>query len=145
MRITNALRFGLLLLFSTGCANFASLDWSREIGWIIPGPEVGAVLEFPDTVRRSVPNAGIVTTRGSSSCTRPAGAGVTGDGLEVRITPYDPVAPPGTGCTRDVAAFPRPVELRFMVAGDALIRVVGRGSFGSDETVEVVRRVVVLP
>jgi hypothetical protein len=42
MRITNALRFSVLLLFSTGCANFASLDWSREIGWIIPGPEVGA-------------------------------------------------------------------------------------------------------
>jgi hypothetical protein len=87
MRITNALPFSLLLLFSTGCANFASLDWSREIGWIIPGPEVGAVLEFPDTVRRSVPTAGIVTTRGSSSYTRPASTEVTGDGLEVRITP----------------------------------------------------------
>jgi hypothetical protein len=144
MRVVNALSLSLLLL-SSGCANLVSLDWSREIGWILPDAELGGVIEFPDTVQRAVPTTGIVTTRGSSSCTRPAGEDVTGDGIEVRITPYDRMAPPGRGCTRDLAAFPRSVELRFMVAGEASIRVVGRASPVSRETVEVVHKVIVLP
>jgi hypothetical protein len=145
VRIMRAAVTGMLLPLTSGCTNLVSLDWSREVGWITTGHEPTAVLEFPDSVRRSVPTFAIVTTRGSSSCTRPAGAEVAGDQLEVRITPYDMIAPPGTGCTRDLAVFPRQVEVRFMVAGDATIRVRGRVSPGSSETVEVVRKVVVLP
>jgi adenylate kinase family enzyme len=129
-----------------GCATFpeAADEWARHPGWILPNEGLGPVLELPDTVRRGVPVTATVVTRGSSSCTRADGAEVVVAAHELRITPYDRVAPRGTPCTRDLAAFPRAVELRFTGTGEVRVIVIGRDA-PDGEPVEVTRRVTVLP
>jgi hypothetical protein len=97
--------------------------WDRVAGDIsVTEPPI----VLPGSVRRGVSFTATVTTFGSSSCIRPDGASVRIDGLTAEITPYDRRAPRNSACTADLHPFPRPVELRFDQAGEALIRVRGR-------------------
>jgi hypothetical protein len=146
MPIRDCLPATLLLLLGAACAGILDIasapdGWQRELGWVIDD-EFALALQVPDTVGHGVPFTVVVTTRGSSSCTRPAGAEVFQQQRDARIQAYDFVAPPGSACTRDLRPFPREVELRFDVVGEAVVRLVGRRGFEGD-TVEVVRRVFV--
>ncbi len=139
-----------LLALSAACATapdqaVVDSQWQREVGWIMQDESLGGVIQMPDTVRLNTPVVATVVTRGSSSCTRADGAEVAGGGAMLRVTPYDRVAPAGTPCTRDLAAFPRQVELRFTAAGSAEVVVVGRGSLPDPTPVQVTRRVTVIP
>ena len=57
-----------------------------------------------------------------------AGADVTIDGLVAAVTPYDVVAAKGW-CLDYLKAYPHVVQLSFVEAGAAIIRVKGRSDY----------------
>jgi hypothetical protein len=144
MRLLEATILTPLLLLALGCATAAEPGWEREIGWVLEEEGLGPVLILADTVPRNTPVTATVVTRGSSSCTRADGAEVEWRSYTLHITPFDRMAPPGTPCTRDLAAFPRPVELLFTRSGEAEVVVVGRAS-PRGELKQIHGRVTVLP
>jgi hypothetical protein len=101
-------------------------DSTRVIGLIDASGGHGVTVDLPSDVVRGRPFEVTVYTFGSSSCTRPDGAGLKVDGLVARITPYDHV-PAGAGvpCTADLARFPHPVSVRFDREGVGTLRIVG--------------------
>ena len=133
------LRAALAALLVCACSPFTDPSgWSRVIGTVNPSLSSIQMVNLPTEASVNVPFTVTVTTLGSSSCTRADGTDVDANGLAVTITPYDRVAPPGTACTRDLRAFPHPVELRFASAGEARINVIGRDGNGSTVSYEVV-------
>jgi hypothetical protein len=112
-------------------------EWLLVRGYI--DSEFGEVLVLPDTVQVDRAFGAVVTTFGSSTCTRPNGAAVTVTGHTAEIVPYDSVPAPDTqmGCTDDLRAFPRTVTLRFRASGVWTVRLIGRDDVSVNRTVIV--------
>ena len=121
------------------CTLLTSPEWLLVRGYI--DPELGEVLVLPDTVQVDRAFGAVVTTLGSSTCTRPNGATITVTGHTTEIVPYDFVPAPDSQvtCTDDLRAFPRTVTLRFRASGVWTVRLTGRGD------VSVTRTVIVQP
>jgi hypothetical protein len=136
-----SLGFLLPLLLLAGCGILDPVRWERVVGMIMPDPGIPVVVA-PESARAGVSFQVRVVTRGSSSCTRADGAEVHVNGLVAEITPYDRVQRGPVACTADLSPIPREVSLRFAAAGEAVVRVIGRGAGGREE-VEV--RLTVLP
>ncbi len=102
-------------------------------------PEFGEVLVLPDTVQVDRAFGAVVTTFGSSTCTRPNGATITVNGHTAEIVPYDSVPAPDRNlvCTADLRAFPRTVTLRFRASGVWTVRLIGRDDVSVNRTVIV--------
>jgi hypothetical protein len=142
MRIARGFAATALLLLNA-CAAATGPGWSREIGYLVVDDPHLPTLQLPDSVAAGIDFTAVVTTYGSSSCTRAADVEIELGEREARLVPYDFMPPPGTPCTRDLRGFPREVVLRFAAPGDAVVRVVGRTFRG--DTVSVRRTVVVRP
>jgi hypothetical protein len=99
--------------------------WERVVGVVDTEARLAAPIALPASARVGVAFTATVTTHGSGSCTRADGADVDIDGLNADVTPYDREARRGV-CTDDLAPYPRSVTLRFVTAGEARIRVLGR-------------------
>ncbi len=112
-------------------------EWLLVRGYI--DPELGEVLVLPDTVQVDRAFGAVVTTFGSSTCTRPNGATVTVTGHTAEIVPYDSVPAPDSQmlCTDDLRAFPRTVTLRFRASGVWTVRLLGRDDVSVNRTVIV--------
>ncbi len=121
------------------CTLLTGPEWLLVRGYI--DPELGEVLVLPDTVQVDRAFGAVVTTFGSSTCTRPNGATVTVNGHTAEIVPYDSVPAPDRNlvCTADLRAFPRTVTLRFRASGVWTVRLIGGGD------VSVTRTVIVQP
>jgi hypothetical protein len=118
-------RLGTVLcaVLSAACADSTEPRrvWVVDIG-VLPDMPFGVVV-IPDTVVVGRPVDAIVNTVGSSSCTRPAGVEIVGEGTRLQtLTPRDSFAVRAI-CTDDLAARPHPVRLTFDEAGLATIRV----------------------
>jgi hypothetical protein len=110
---------------AVGCASILGSEWRRVPGTLDQHLNAGGSLQAPAEVSRGVAFEVVVTTYGSGSCTRPAGAEVRMEGMLAVVRPFDLSREGRATCTADLAAFPRPVSLRFDAAGEAAIRVVG--------------------
>ena len=121
------------------CTLLTGPEWLLVRGYI--DPELGEVLVLPDTVQVDGAFGAVVTTFGSSTCTRPNGATVTVTGHTAEIVPYDSVPAPDSYmvCTDDLRAFPRTVTLRFRASGVWTVQVIGR------DDVSVTRTVIIQP
>jgi len=117
--------------------------WTRVIGRIDAGP-VGsqAALQTPDTVQAGVAFSVTVSTYGASGCIRPDRSDVGRAQSAVDITVYDSLWVGSPPCLPDWHQYPRTLELRFDVAGSALVRLHGRGA---DSTLAVQRAITVRP
>lgn len=116
----------LAALLFAGCTPLLGPDgWERVVGIVDTESRLSTPIALPETARAGIAFTATVTTHGSGSCTRADGADVRIDGLNADVTPYDREARRGV-CTDDLAAFPRGVTLRFDVAGEARVRVLGR-------------------
>ncbi len=115
-------------------------EWLLVRGYI-EVETLGEVLVLPDTVQVDRAFGAVVTTFGSSTCTRPNGATVTVNGHTAEIVPYDSVPAPDRNlvCTADLRAFPRTVTLRFRASGVGTVRLIGR------DDVSVTRTVIIQP
>ena len=126
------------------CSSATGADRERVVGVIsiYPDRETPGTLVVPDTVSAGASFTAEVTTFGSSSCTRAAGAEVSSEGRVAEIVPFDFEA---TGanvvCTDDLRAFSRLVQLRFSTVCEAVVRVRGVDLWGAPATRE--RRIVV--
>jgi len=131
----------LPLTLALGCSSILGSDtdeWAREVGWLAPELSSIQMLKLPAQATAGTAFQITVTTVGSSSCTRADGADVAVSGLVADVTPWDRVAPEGTACTEDLAAFPRDVTLRFDLEGTATVRLHGRGGMSYQTTLPVV-------
>jgi hypothetical protein len=127
----------LPLLLLAACVLPTDPGWERVVGEIAPEFSSSQTLAAPREAVAGMPFTVTVTTVGSSSCTRPAGASVRVTGLVAEITPMDEQATRAQLCTLDLSPFPRPVTLRFTTPGEAVVRVLGRGFAGQSSEVEV--------
>jgi hypothetical protein len=127
------------LAFVAACSSPTGEDeWQRVIGTIAPMFSSQQLLFIPEGITAGRPFTITVTTVGSSTCTRVAGADVAVTGAFATVTPYDRVPRGGVGCTRDLRGFPRDVTLTLPTAGAAVIRIRGRGfDGGAEQTYEV--------
>jgi hypothetical protein len=126
---------GVLLITALGCSSSAEPEpvpagWSRVIGFINPLLSSIQMVQAPISVGAGEPFSVVVSTLGSSTCTRADGATVTMDGDLAVLTPYDRVAPAGTGCTRDLVAFPRRTTVRFAQTGVGRLQIQGQDGRG---------------
>jgi hypothetical protein len=119
-----------------GCHGVSEPTWKLLPGYIDVAAGPAAVIEVPATARANAPFTVTVHTYGSPSCTRAYGATITIQGLVANVVPIDWQAPTGTECSDERKDFPRPVELTFTGAGDALIHVEGRDASGATVSVE---------
>lgn len=131
------------LLLLAACEGLADPAARRVPGVIDTGGGGDRSLAVPDTVAAGAPFTATVTTFGSSSCTRPAGAELEVRGLVAEVVPYDRDATRAQVCTDDLRPFPRDVAVRFAAPGRATVRVRGRDLQGRPAVVEA--RVVVRP
>ena len=122
------------------CTLLTGPEWLLVRGYI-EAETLGEVLVLPDTVQVDTLVKAVITTFGSSTCTRPNGATITVTGHTTEIVPYDFVPAPDSQvtCTDDLRAFPRTVTLRFRASGVWTVRLTGRGD------VSVTRTVIVQP
>ncbi len=122
------------------CTLLTGPEWVLVRGYI-EAETLGQVLVLPDTVQVDRAVEAVITTFGSSTCTKPDGAVVTVTGHTTEIVPYDLVPAPDSrvNCTDDLRAFPRTVTLRFRESGVWTVRLIGRGD------VSVTRTVIVQP
>lgn len=131
---------GILL---AACSNIAGVGgWERRIGVIEIGSGGPPPVQLPAALQRRIPATAVVTTYGSGSCVRPAGARVSVNGLTAEVVPYDSIAIVGA-CTDDLRSYPREVRIQFDRAGDAVVIVKGRTLSGGPAEFQV--RVVVQP
>ncbi|HEX8209973.1 MAG TPA: hypothetical protein VF584_07285 [Longimicrobium sp.] len=138
------IHFALLALVAACSSASMATEWRRVPGVIsiYDDRETAQALTIPDTVTVGASFTARVTTFGSGSCTRADGATVQIAGSVAEIAPFDLDAVGGGGvCTDDLRAFPRDVQLRLMVPGEALVRVRGTNIFGAPATIE--RRIIV--
>ena len=94
----------------TGCAHAARSDdgaWRTQLG-TIESPALG-VVDFPDTVLSGRSTVATVTTIGSSSCTKTAGAQVTIADTVITIVPFDSIVTSAGFCTADIVHLSRAV------------------------------------
>jgi hypothetical protein len=140
MRVHRLLHPLLLAVVAASCGGLFDPDdeWTREPGRLHPEISAIQMLQMPTQATAGVPFEITVTTRGSSSCTRPDGMTVSVSGLTADVTPWDQVAPQRTPCTDDLAAFPRTGTVRFDVAGSATIRLHGRDGLLYEASLAVV-------
>jgi len=138
------MRASVLLALTTmvACSTPADPDdWQRVVGWANPLMSSVQAIELPSQVVANQPFDVTIRTLGSSSCTRADGARASIDQNVAVVTAYDRVAPPNTGCTRDLRAFPRTVSVTFASPGVATIRLNTRTPEGVtssfDWTIEV--------
>ena len=131
----------LLLASAFACRSPFEQGPRRLVGFIDNGGLSIDPLILPDTVKAGALFTATVSTFGSS-CFRADGADVRTTAALADITPYDLGPPPGSVCTADFGAHPRPVTLSFATPGSDLIRLHGRG-FTGDVTVQ--RSVTVRP
>ena len=122
----------LALLIPTACTSGTDPDvdadgWRRVMGTMEPAMSSVQAIKVPADIVAGVPFTVTLTTLGSSSCTRADGANRAVVGNMAVITPYDRIAPEGTGCTRDLRGFPRDVTITIAEAGPATIRIIARG------------------
>lgn len=120
----SALAAALLTLAACQAGTEPEWAWRMEPGLIIDDGYLAPV-ELPDTITGVGWQTLVVHTRGSSSCTRAAGAEVAYVNRLVAITPIDSVATRGA-CTDDLAVHPRNVQVNFSSAGSWTVRVIGR-------------------
>ena len=98
----------LVSFLFVACSSGTEPDgWQRVIGHVNPLLSSIQAVAFAPQAQVNAPFEVTVTTLGSSSCTREDGATVSQSGNLAIITPFDRVAPDGTGCTRDLRGFPR--------------------------------------
>lgn len=140
-------------LVVSGCALLDPLGgWARERGviatdgrgdlWDAPEQFRRFVINVTDTVPVGVPTRIVVSSFGSGSCTRRAGAEVTERPGLVRIEPWVEVRPPGTTCTSDLRQFPETVTVRPSVPGPLQVRLVGRAGVSGAPRVDSVARTI---
>jgi hypothetical protein len=139
-------RFALLVLAASAACSSSPMEteWRRVPGVIsiYHDRETAEALVIPDTVAAGASFVARVTTFGSGSCTRENGGTVQVSGSLVEIAPFDLIAVGGSGvCTDDLRAFPRDVQLRLTVSGEALVRLRGTNIAGDPATIE--RRIFV--
>ena len=131
-------RIFLATLFLAACTSSGTEPdadgWRRVVGLVQPQLSSIQAIKFPADIVAGEPFTVTITTLGSSSCTRADGAVLNLSSSLAVITPYDRVAPDGTGCTRDLRAFPRDVSVTLSRAGQATIRIVARDSDSSTLT-----------
>jgi hypothetical protein len=139
MSITRSFAVALSLL-SVAChqSPVDSHD-GRVVGTIDAGGTLNRVIEAPSTTPVGQSFSITVSTFGNS-CVSAAGASVVIDGLIATITPYDVIA--GGNCLDYLKPYPRQVQLSFVHAGAAIIRVTG-ASFYQPGLVAVERPLVV--
>lgn len=138
------------LLLSANCVACSSptdVQTQIEVGVIAPGVGITArVIVAPDSVRIGEQFSALISTYGSSSCTRAHTALAYTGSAYLDLSVYDARRVSG-GCTRDLRAIVRDVPIRFTDVGVATIRVHGRAAArtaaGQDSLVVVERRVVV--
>lgn len=133
-----------LLALAAACSSSLLTEWRRVPGVIsiYDDRETSQALAIPDTVTVGASFTARVTTFGSGTCTRADGATVQVAGSLAEISPFDRDVVGGPGvCTDDLRSFPRDVQLRLMVPGEALVRVRGTNIAGAPATVE--RRIFV--
>ena len=150
-RFIRALRIGSALAAAAlvaACDGFTSPTTARVIGVIETSDPRAAVLDAPDSVRVGAAVSVRVTTYGSGSCTRDAGADLRMSYLLAEITPIDRQQTSGP-CTDDLRPYARAVALQFDVAGIATVRVRGRRQArtpdGRDSLVMREKTIVVRP
>ena len=122
----------------------------RVVGVIITGPVASDVIVAPDTVEADTRFVAVINTFCSSSCTNPDGVDLNLTSASATITPYDrvPNDQSSTGCTRDMAPRPHPVDLQFATTGTKTIVVQGRLASGvvpGQATATVSKSLVVIP
>ena len=139
MSITRSFAVALSLL-SVAChqSPVDSHD-GRVVGTIDAGGTLNRVIEAASTIPVGQSFSITVSTFGNS-CVSAAGADVVIDGLIATITPYDVIA--GGNCLDYLKPYPREVQLSFVQAGAAIIRVTG-ASFYQSGLVAVERPLVV--
>ena len=149
--VARAIRIGSALAsvaWLSACDGLTAPTTTRVVGVIGLGDSRTVVLEAPDSMRLGEATQVRVTTYGSGSCTRAAGAELRVTGLVAEITPIDREQRSGA-CTSDLRSYARDVGVRFDVAGVATIRVRGRSQYrasdGRDSLVVRERTVVVRP
>ena len=146
-----ALRIGVTLGAAAlvgACDGLTGPTTARVIGVIETSDPRAAVLDAPDSVWVGAAVSVRVTTYGSGSCTRDAGADLRMSHLLAEITPMDRQQTSGP-CTDDLRSYARAVALRFDVAGVATVRVRGRRQLrtpdGRDTLVMREQSIVVRP
>jgi len=103
--------------------------WTRVIGRIDAGPAGSeAALQAPDTARAGAVFSVTVSTYGSTGCIRPDQSDVQRAQSSVNITVYDSLWVGTPTCLPDWHQYSRALELRFDVAGSAVVRLHGRGA-----------------
>ena len=118
------------------CGLVDALAWRVDRGLLSPPTPDYDVVVVPSSVTATQAFEVTVTTFGSSSCTRAAGAEVTVSGLMATVVPMDSFpSDPATVCTQDIAGFPRTVTFEFATPGSATVLVSGRAVTG-DTTIE---------
>ena len=125
------------------CTGATEPVWVRTVGLIDAELANSGALVAPQTATVGVPFDITVTTVGSSTCTRAAGATVIVTGLSAVVTPRDHMRVGNVACTRDLKGFPRTVRLQFDLTGAAIIQVRGRDY--DDEPVIVESAIEVTP
>jgi hypothetical protein len=98
----------------------------------------------PDTVPAGIPARIIVSSFGSGSCTRRAGAETTEQPGMVRIAPWVRVRPAGTICTSDLSVFPETVAVRPTVAGPLTVRLVGLAGSSRAPRLDSLERTIIV-
>jgi hypothetical protein len=131
----------------SGCSSATEPEAEIVPGVIAPGNGIVAqVISAPDTVRAGEQFTAIVTTFGSSTCTRALTTTAYMGGELADLSVWDEQRI-GIPCTRDISPIPRSVPIRFTNIGAATIRVRGRAltrnAAGQDSAVVVERLVIV--
>ncbi|HEU0014601.1 MAG TPA: hypothetical protein VFQ45_13005 [Longimicrobium sp.] len=144
--MTRRLVFVLPVLLAA-CTNSSFPDPPVEGGTVVgitglyENRETTEALQAPESARVGETFTVRAYSYGSSSCTDPERVDVDRKVRQVEIVPYDRIAPQGTVCTMDLHAFPREIEVRFDVAGEAVVRLRGRSVYGGTAVTE--RRVTI--
>ena len=118
--------------FAAACGSPAESSWERRVGVLPVALSAIQAVAAPTQVEAGVPFTVTITTVGSSSCTRGDGVELERTPARLQLTPYDWVAVRATTCTRDVAPFPRTVELMLATPGTYALRVTGAALPGDD-------------
>jgi hypothetical protein len=139
LQTRNVLSILLLALTVSSCMLPTEPRSTRVIG-ILSQSSNQAPVEVPEAVARGSDLRVTVTTWGTNTCWKEAGANVHVQGNVAEIVPYD-LEPTDRryACGDAMIDLPREVTLRFDAPGTAVVRVRGRetnASVGADVTVE---------
>ncbi len=117
------------------CSEPTEPGWTRVLGLIVDDSQGMSSLVLPAQADRGTPVTIVVSSWGSSSCTRADGYDLTVRPERVEIHIFDRIAPPHTACTEDFGNFPRSITLNFPQPGNIEVKLVGRGFDGQPKVI----------